>query len=109
MNVLLIRHQGYSMGWTRLPGNITLGRDDIVYRPAGRNEHGTGPQYRHRLGETGFSTPRHAPDGSVAFRKKLTRGKVLGFLASQPRCLVAMEACGSRTIGAARSASSAMR
>ena len=32
-------------------------------------------------------------DGSVAFRKKLTRGKVLGFLASQPRCLVAMEAC----------------
>ena len=32
-------------------------------------------------------------DGSVAFRKKLTRGKVLGFLASQPRCVVAMEAC----------------
>ena len=32
-------------------------------------------------------------DGSVAFRKKLTRGKVLGFLTSQPRCVVAMEAC----------------
>ena len=34
-------------------------------------------------------------DGSVAFRKKLTRLKVLAFLALQPRCLVAMEACAS--------------
>ena len=34
-------------------------------------------------------------DGAVAFRKKLSRDKVLGFLASQPRCIVAMEACGS--------------
>ena len=34
-------------------------------------------------------------DGSVAFRKKLSREKVLTFLAEQPRCVVAMEACGS--------------
>ena len=34
-------------------------------------------------------------DGSVAFRSKLSRGKVLDFLASQPRCVVAMEACAS--------------
>ena len=34
-------------------------------------------------------------DGSVAFRKKLSRGKLLGFLASQPRCVVAIEACAS--------------
>lgn len=34
-------------------------------------------------------------DGSVAFRKKLSREKVLTFLAGQPRCIVAMEACGS--------------
>ena len=32
-------------------------------------------------------------DGSVAFRKKLSRAKLLPFLASQPRCVVAMEAC----------------
>ena len=32
-------------------------------------------------------------DGSVAFRKKLSRGRVLEFLASQPSCEVAMEAC----------------
>lgn len=34
-------------------------------------------------------------DGSVAFRKKLSREKVLSFLALKPRCVVAMEACGS--------------
>ena len=33
-------------------------------------------------------------DGSVAFRKALTRAKLLGFLKKQPPCLVAMEACG---------------
>jgi transposase len=32
-------------------------------------------------------------DGSVAFRKKLSRPKLLPFLSSQPRCVVAMEAC----------------
>ena len=33
-------------------------------------------------------------DGSVAFRKALTRAKLLPFLKKQPSCLVAMEACG---------------
>lgn len=33
-------------------------------------------------------------DGSVAFRKRVTRGKLLYFLGKQPPCLVAMEACG---------------
>ena len=47
------------------------------------------------LAKNGFQLHGARPDGSVAFRKKLTRGKVLGFLASQPQCEVAMEACGS--------------
>ena len=34
-------------------------------------------------------------DGSVAFRRKLPRAKVLPFFAAQRRCLVAMEACAS--------------
>ena len=34
-------------------------------------------------------------DGSVRYRRKLGRGKLLGFLASQPSCPVAMEACAS--------------
>jgi transposase len=33
--------------------------------------------------------------GSVAFRLKLPRSRVLDFLASQQRCVVAMEACTS--------------
>ena len=45
------------------------------------------------LAKQGFQLHGARPDGSVAFRKKLARGKVLGFLESQPRCLVAMEAC----------------
>jgi transposase len=32
-------------------------------------------------------------DGSVAFRRKISRAKLLSFLASQPKCVVAMEAC----------------
>ena len=47
------------------------------------------------LAKQSFQLHGARPDGSVAFRKKLTRAKVLGFLASQPRCLVAMEACAS--------------
>jgi transposase len=33
--------------------------------------------------------------GAVLFRKKLSRGKLLTFPASQPRCTIAMEACAS--------------
>lgn len=36
-----------------------------------------------------------AADGSVLFRKKLTRERFLSFLASQPPCVVAMEACAT--------------
>lgn len=34
-------------------------------------------------------------DGAVVFRRKLRRAGVLSFLAGQPHCLVAMEACAS--------------
>ena len=32
--------------------------------------------------------------GQVLFRRKITRGKLMAFFSAQPRCLVAMEACG---------------
>ena len=32
--------------------------------------------------------------GRVVFRKKITRVKLIEFFASQPRCVVALEACG---------------
>ena len=31
--------------------------------------------------------------GAVAFRKKLSRGRLLAFFAEQPPCVVAIEAC----------------
>ena len=47
------------------------------------------------LAKRSFQLHGARADGSVAFRKKLSRGKVLAFLAAQPRCVVAMEACAS--------------
>ena len=47
------------------------------------------------LAKNSFQLHGAAADGSVVFRRTLTRGKVMDFLASQPDCVVAMEACGS--------------
>ena len=40
--------------------------------------------------------------GAVVFRKKLRRDRVLDFLAAQPACTVAMEACASSHYWGAR-------
>jgi len=45
------------------------------------------------LAKNSFQVHGAGSDGSVAFRRKLTRAKVLPYLAAQPDCLVAMEAC----------------
>jgi transposase len=42
-----------------------------------------------------FQAHGAAADGAVVFRKKLTRDRLLPFLAAQPRCVVAMEACAT--------------
>lgn len=34
-------------------------------------------------------------DGSIAFRKKLSRGQLLAFVARHPKCVIAMEACAT--------------
>ena len=47
------------------------------------------------LAKRSFQLHGARTDGSVAFRKSLSRERVLDFLASQPRCIVAMEACAS--------------
>ena len=47
------------------------------------------------LAKRSFQLHGARADGSVAFRRKLSRGKLLAFLAAQPRCVVAMEACAS--------------
>ena len=47
------------------------------------------------LAKRSFQVHGARADGSVAYRRKLSRGKLLGFLASQPPCTVTMEACAS--------------
>jgi hypothetical protein len=47
------------------------------------------------LAKNVFQVHGMRPDGSVAFRVKLARIKVLAFFAAQPICIVAMEACAS--------------
>jgi transposase len=47
------------------------------------------------LAKMSFQAHGAGADGSVVFRKALSRGKVLSFLEGQPRCVVAMEACAS--------------
>jgi transposase len=47
--------------------------------------------------------------GRVVFRKKIARLKLIEFFASQPRCVVALEACGGAITGGARSANWATR
>ena len=42
-----------------------------------------------------FQAHGASASGAVLFRKRLRREQVLAFLAGQPRCLVAMEACAS--------------
>jgi len=46
------------------------------------------------LAKNSFQLHGRQADGSVAFRRKLGRAKLLDFVAAQPRCVVAMEACG---------------
>ena len=61
------------------------------------------------LAKRSFQLHGAGADGSIAFRRKLSREKLLDFLASQPRCVVAMEAARALINGAARSDSSATR
>ena len=47
------------------------------------------------LAKNTFQVHGAKADGSVAYRRKLSRARLLGFLAARPRCVVAMEACAS--------------
>jgi hypothetical protein len=47
------------------------------------------------LAKNVFQAHGAADDGSVVFRRKLSRAQLLKFMAAQPPCVVAMEACAS--------------
>ena len=84
------------MEWTPPPDGICMCQGGVVVRPLeGGGIRGTGYHRRDRFGEAQlcFSFHGAGADGSVVFRRKLSRERLLDFLASQPRCVVAMEAC----------------
>lgn len=47
------------------------------------------------LAKSVFQAHGAGTDGSVLFRRKLSRTQLLRFFGQQPRCVVAMEACAS--------------
>ena len=47
------------------------------------------------LAKRSFQLHGARADGSVAFRRKVSRERLLYILGAQPRCVVAMEACAS--------------
>jgi len=47
------------------------------------------------LAKRTFQAHGATSDGTVAFRRTLPRSQLLAFLAQQPRCVVAMEACAT--------------
>lgn len=47
------------------------------------------------LAKNVFQAHGAGADGSVIFRRKLSRSQLLKFMAAQPPCMVAMEACAS--------------
>ena len=93
------------MGWTP-PDGIACAKVAGVEAPL------RGERPWERLPSSAWTWPRTcfqahgaAADGSVVFRRKLRRARLLSFFAAQPSCVVAMEACASahfwgRAIGA---------
>ena len=73
-------------------------------RPGSVRGQGRSSSYRDRafgldLAKKVFQV--HAVDakGEVVVARKLTRGRLVAFFAELAPCVVAMEACGARTIG----------
>lgn len=52
------------------------------------------------LAKNVFQAHGAAADGSVVFRRKLSRAQLVKFFAAQSPCLVAMEACANAPLGA---------
>ena len=85
------------MGWTPPRTALQCAKVEQSERTTWRRRHPTEQVtiIGIDLATRSFQVHGARADGSVAFRKKLSRAKVLNFVASQPRCVVAMEACAS--------------
>ena len=82
------------MGWTALDG-IDVPRWRCRETATEEASVGNVSMIGIDLAEHVFQLHGSAADGTVLFRRKLRREKLLDFLAAQPACVVAMEACAS--------------
>jgi hypothetical protein len=82
------------MGWTPLDGIAMCQGGGCCNRP----ERGASMVEVSTIGvdltKNVFQVHGADVSGAIVFRRKLRRHDVLGFFAAQPRCVVAMEACG---------------
>ncbi len=80
------------MNWTALPTALQCAKMVVRFTDHSREEASI---IVGNLTKYSFQAHGAPADGSVAYRRKLSRRKLLSFLASQPRWMVAMEACAS--------------
>jgi hypothetical protein len=83
------------MGWTP-PGGIDCAKVTGVEAPLrGRASMTEVSIIGLDLAKNVFQAHGAGADGSVVFRRKLSRAQLLKFMGEQPPCIVAMEACAS--------------
>ena len=84
------------MEWTPPTHGVTMRQED-PHAVCGQGTRGASMDKVSIIGldilKRSFQVHRTTVDGAPVLRRKLTRAKVLEFLASQPRCLLVMETC----------------
>jgi transposase len=84
------------MAWMPPPTGIVMCHCDVSESNTQRESIHVRSHYdRHRPCKARVSRHRACANGTVIFRKKLTRVQRLEFMSQQPTCLVAMEACAT--------------
>ena len=93
---------GIRARFTRLVSDGVDAPSTASMRQSGRVKTATGEASMDKVSTIGIDLAKHvfqlhgaSGDGAVLFRRRLRREKLLEFLATQPRCVVAMEACAS--------------
>ena len=91
------------MKWTPPSHGVTMRQED-THVVCGQGIRGASMDKFSIIGidisKRSFQVHGATADGAPVLRRKLTRAKVLEYLASQPRCLVVMETCGGASLGA---------
>ncbi|TDW16924.1 hypothetical protein EV128_13164 [Rhizobium azibense] len=92
--VLVVNEAWEPVEWTP-PDGIKCAKVRVCLDPARRASMNDITIIGLDLAKNVFQIHGAGPDGRVALRKKLSRGRLLEFFAKLPICIVAMEACAS--------------